>query len=118
MFPLWTYSKAENLVDRKEDVDASMLLAVYDYKREIRPVNKDGEGRNEYIRARILWRLWHYERSNDDVSVDLFPAITYDRKSDRFKKVSFLWRFFRYERDGEGRKLDLVFVPIVRSGAK
>ena len=47
-------------------------------------------------------------------SVDVFPAITYDRKGDDFKKVTFLWRVFRYERGKDGRKLDLLFVPRVR----
>ena len=59
------------------------------------------------------WRVWHYERLNGDVSVDMIPAITYDRKQDGFKKISFLWRFFRYERSTAGaKKLDLCFIPV------
>ena len=70
---------------------------------------------NDYTRSRVLWRLWHYERLNGNVSVDVFPSFTYDRKTDGFKKVSFLWRGFRYERAPDGsRKLDVLFVPLKR----
>jgi hypothetical protein len=70
------------------------------------------------VRSRVLWRLWHYERSNGDVSVDIFPAITYDTKTNGFKSASFLWRCFRYERGKDGKKLDLLFVPIMRSASR
>ena len=62
-----------------------------------------------------MWRLWHYERLNGNVSVDVFPSFTYDRKTDGLKKVSFLWRGFRYERAPDGsRKIDILFVPVKR----
>ena len=62
-----------------------------------------------------MWRLWHYEKLNGDVSVDVFPSFTYDRKTDGFKKVSFLWRFFRYEREANGEtKVDALFIPLKR----
>ncbi|MDD4872647.1 MAG: hypothetical protein PHR77_19015 [Kiritimatiellae bacterium] len=117
-FPLWNYSDVESPADGKADVNASVFLLLCDYKREVRPVKNDAQAKDEYTRARILWRLWHYERSNDDVSVDVFPAITYDRKSGKFRKVSFLWRFFRYERDEKGKKADIIFIPVIRTGVK
>jgi hypothetical protein len=47
--------------------------------------------------------------------VDVFPAITYDRKTDGFKQTSFLWRLYRYERAADGsKKLDLLFIPLRR----
>jgi hypothetical protein len=58
--------------------------------------------------------LYHYEREKDDVSVDVFPAITYDRTRDGMRKWSFLWRAFRYETGPDGTKLDLLFIPLVR----
>ena len=67
-----------------------------------------------YVRSRVRWRMWHYERAGDEVSVDVFPAVTYDRRGNEFKKVSFLWRLFRYERDKDQRKLDLLFLPVLR----
>ena len=77
----------------------------------------DGAGR-DYTRKRLLWRLWHYEKLNGDVSVDAFPAVTYDSRKDGFRKVSFLWRVFRYERGAESRKLDILFLPppVLRGG--
>jgi hypothetical protein len=63
----------------------------------------------------VLWRLWHYERRNGNVSVDVFPSISYDRKTDGFRRISCLWRFYRYERAADGRKkLDVLFVPLMR----
>jgi hypothetical protein len=63
----------------------------------------------------VLWRLWHSEKLNGNASVDVFPAFTYDRKTDGFKKISFLWRLFRYERAASGEhKLDVLFVPLQR----
>ena len=111
IFPLWSYSSRKAREEQNELVKGSILLALYDYKRKI---HTGDEETNDYTRARILWRLWHYERSDGDVTVDLFPAITYDRKKDGFKKISFLWRLFRYESDKNGRKLDLLYVPILR----
>jgi len=93
-------------------VNSSLLLLLYDYKRTIRQQKE--EESSDYTRARILWRLWHYERANGDVSVDVFPGITYDRKKNGFKKFSFLWRLIRYEKGPDGKKVDLLFLPLVR----
>jgi hypothetical protein len=117
-FPFWHYANSERVNLKRKDISGSVLLLLYDYKREVRGDrdNKEGSGK-DYTRARVLWRLWHYERVNGDVSVDVFPAITYDKKADGFKKLSFLWRLFRYEKGPKGKKLDLLFVPIVRKQA-
>lgn len=112
-FPLWTYSSSATVGTPQRETKASLLLLLYDYNRKIQPKSPTSTA-SDTTRARVLWRLWHYERANDDVSVDIFPAITYDRKGDAFKKVTFLWRFFRYERGNEGRKLDLLFLPVMR----
>ncbi len=113
VFPLWRYRRSEWAPSDRKEIDGSLLLLLYDYQRKVR--NEDAEQeRDDYTRARVLWRLWHYERVNGDVSVDVFPAITYDSKKDGFRKVSFLWRFFRYEKGPEGKKLDLLFIPLLR----
>ena len=63
----------------------------------------------------MLWRLWHYERNHRDVSVDMFPGITYDRKEDGSRTVSFLWRFYRSKTRPDGtRELDVLFIPVRR----
>ena len=115
-FPLWRYSRTELETLNREEVDGALLLLLYDYQRKVRKADEKREG-DDYTRARVLWRLWHYERANGNVSVDVFPAITYDKKTDGFKKLSFLWRCFRYESGPKGKKLDLLFVPIVRKDA-
>ena len=116
-FPLWSYSREDRLHNGRSKVKSSVLLALFDYLRKSDEAAE--ESGKEYVRSRVLWRLWHYERTGEEVSVDVFPAITYDRKRDDFKKVSFLWRLFRYERSAEtGKKLDLFFIPIMRSGPK
>lgn len=114
-FPIWHYSKRRVPSKDTLNVSGSFLLMLYDYRRETKEISpKDTV--HDYTRARILWRLWHYERTNGNVSVDIFPAITYDRKTDGFKKISFLWRFFRYERNASGEKqIDLLYIPLLRS---
>lgn len=113
-FPLWHYAKTDWLGRDHHSIDGSILLLLYDYQRRVTPACAADEATNDYTRARVLWRIWHYERSNGNVSVDMFPAITYDSKPNGFRKVSFLWRLFRYEKGPEGKKLDVCFLPIIR----
>jgi len=113
LFPLWHYTRREY---GEEDGPAmskgAVLWKLYDSKTEQGTVEEP----HDYVRRRLLWRVWHYERLDGDVSVDAFPFITYDRKDDGFKRTSFLWRFFRYENHPEeGKKLDLLFIPVRRS---
>jgi hypothetical protein len=117
-FPFWSYSSKSTPARHTSEVKGSVGVLLYDYRHEVRPArdSKNG-GTNDYTRARVLWRLWHYERLNGNVSVDVFPAITYDHKTDGFKKSSFLWRCYRYERAADGaKKLDLLFIPLIRTG--
>ncbi|MDP6524735.1 MAG: hypothetical protein QGH15_10985 [Kiritimatiellia bacterium] len=113
-FPLWSHKSRRNEDGAEEFVSGSVLLKLFDYEREVLPP-APGEELNEYTRKRILWRIWHYEKSNDEVSVDTFPFITYDSRPDGFKKVSFIWRMFRYEKNKDGRNLDLLFIPLMRT---
>lgn len=111
-FPLWA---ARTDAPKGEDgptlAERSILLRLYDSRIES---GTDDEP-HDYVRRRILWRAWHYERLNGDVSVDSLPFVTYDRKEDGFKRITFLWRFFRYEtHPDEGRKIDLLFLPVHR----
>lgn len=117
LFPLWSTERRRSVVftDGRKVEDASLeesdvLFWLYDYRRERNPAQK-----HDYVRRRVLWRLWHYERLNGDVSADVFPAITWDRRRDGARKVSFLWRLFRYEKaPGSGTKLDVLFIPLSR----
>ncbi len=117
IFPLWQYSRKD--ITRQDaprsETGFSLGLLLYDYTHKRTPAEELEQGEaNDYTRSRILWRLWHYERLNGDVSVDIFPAITYDSKTDGFRKVSFFWRLFRYERNTDGIAADILFLPVAR----
>lgn len=93
-----------------EESDASFLVWLYQYEW-----NRDRTTGEEYARHRVLWRLWDWEESDGDVSLDVFPGFTYDSCQDGYVKTSFLWRLFRYERDPEaGTSVDFLFIPILR----
>jgi hypothetical protein len=134
IFPLYSYSNKTISIAGKERTRGRFLMFLYDYKREIKPSEDKPGTTDDYTRSRVLWRMWHYERSNGDVSVDVFPAITYDKKKNGFKKISFLHKVFRYEkkpkrstkinilyrlfryvkRPGKSSKLDILFIPLMR----
>ncbi|MCC5850786.1 MAG: hypothetical protein JJU29_22075 [Verrucomicrobia bacterium] len=113
LFPLWRFEREQFGEEGQgpELAEGNILWRLYDHRTEAGTEEKP----HDYVRRRILWRLWHYERLDGDVSVDSFPFITYDRKTDGFKRVSFMWRVFRYENSPEeGTKLDLLFLPLRR----
>ena len=115
-FPFWSYATDTTPARHKSEVNGSVGVFLYDYRHEVGPVRTEKSGgSNDYTRARVLWRVWHYERQNGNVSVDAFPAITYDRQTSGANKTSFLWRFYRYEHAADGsRKLDVLFIPLLR----
>ena len=115
-FPLYRCSVQTTPAEGTSKREVSILFRLYDYRHEVEPSPVAGPvATNDYTRSRVLWRLWHYERLNGNVSVDVFPAFTYDHKTDGFRKASFLWRVFRFERAPEGNsKLDILFIPLKR----
>jgi hypothetical protein len=122
-FPLWQYASRKMASEKEAGRDTSFRVLgwLYDHYRGTRRAEKvEGQGAKEYVRARVLWRLMHYERRDDHKTLDLFPFITYDTDAtDGFRKFSFMWRLIRYERrrDG-GLDVDLLFVPVSRGGAR
>ena len=69
----------------------------------------------EQVRHRVLWRLWDWKEVDGNVSLDVFPGLTYDRRKDGYTKTSFLWRLFRDEKHGSSKtSIDFLFVPIWR----
>lgn len=113
LFPLWRYASNVREDRGERESDFSLLLLLYDHHTENRPP-KDG-ATAEYVRSRLLYRMWHYERMDDAVSLDVFPAVTYDRRGDSMRKFSFLWRALRYQRSGNERAVDLLFLPVWRT---
>ncbi len=114
-FPFWSYTHVKP-DSGPEQTFGSLLLLLYDFKTTLGAGldNTEAQPKEVYVRKRVLWRLYHYERRDEDVSVDIFPAITYDRTKAGFRRWAFLWRAFRYERGPEGKKLDLLYIPIIR----
>ena len=120
LFPFWRH---ETAVKTRLDGtplnfrdESSLLLALFDTRHDTVAAKDGKEEALDYKRRRVLWRLWHYEKRNGDVSVDIFPGITYDTRADGFSKTSLLWRLYRYERHpGGGVDLDLLFLPLSRA---
>ncbi len=113
LFPLWHFRREEYGEDDAGPMRRTghVLWRLYDHETE----HGTDDQPHEYVRRRILWHAWHYERLNGQVSVDSLPFITYDSRPDGFRKFTFLWRGFRYENDPEdGRKMDFLFIPILR----
>jgi hypothetical protein len=111
-FPIWRYSRSVDSRTNLREKEFALLFFLQDYwsRTELSDAPK-----TDYARTRVLWRLFHYERDHDTVSLDVFPSITYDRSGDSLRKVSFLWRGFRYERKEEQKSVDLLFLPVWRT---
>lgn len=112
-FPFWTYTRRMT-GQGADETFGSLLLLLYHYRTTLTPVVQAGAQPRETVSKRVLWWLWNYQRDNDMVSVDVFPGITYDAGADGFRKWSFLWRAFRYEKGPGGKKLDLLYIPLMR----
>ncbi|HOX06605.1 MAG TPA: hypothetical protein PK280_09400 [Planctomycetota bacterium] len=116
--PLWWYESGVDGTGYRRNFH--VLGWLYDDHQEHigAPAPKDGKSRPpaEHVRRRVLWKIWDYERVGQDVAVDAFPFISYDRRPDEeLKRFSFAWRLFRWERSaGGGRKLDVLFIPFMR----
>jgi hypothetical protein len=93
-----------------KDSNFRLLLWLYTCEREYRL---------DKTHARVLWHVVDYKREGATKSLDVFPAISYDRDAETgFRKFSFLWRFLRYQRDADGgKKMDILFVPVMRKAA-
>ena len=102
--------KTREKVSDREERASSLLLWLYQYDGKTDLMTGESETRH-----RVLWRLWDWRGKGGSVSLDAFPALTYDRRRDGSTKLSFLWRLFRYEREQDASlKIDLLFLPIWR----
>jgi hypothetical protein len=97
-------------ISDSEEGDTSLLMLLYNGEHR-----SDTAKGTSYTSHKVLWKLWDWEEENGDVALDVFPGFTYDSKTNGYSKTSFLWRFFRYENDPEeGKKVDLLFIPVWR----
>ena len=103
------YDTKEKVFDGELDESCSLFGLLWSSR------NERIAGGHNYKKRALLWRFWHWEELNGDVSLDVFPGFTYDSKTNGYSKTSFLWRFFRWENDSEkGKKADLLFIPVWR----
>lgn len=105
VFPLFSYESKEDRSRR-----FNLLWRLYDSKWL---AQSDG---THYSRHRVLWRLYHRETLDDDVAVDVFPFITWDRGKEK-KKFSFAGGFVGFGRDGEERHVKVLWIPIRWGGS-
>ncbi|MBE6383707.1 MAG: hypothetical protein E7049_11945 [Lentisphaerae bacterium] len=97
-------------ISDSEEGDTSLLMLLYNGEHR-----SDTAKGTSYTSHRVLWKLWDWEEENGDVALDVFPGFTYDSRTNGYSKTSFLWRFFRHENDPEeGKKVDLLFIPVWR----
>jgi len=102
-FPFFSYSKKEN-----RESQFRILIWVYDSKWTAAK-----KGTLEKTHNRVLWRLVDYEKNGKNVSLDVFPFITYDKvPGEKISQFSVFWRLFRWREEKEKRALDILFVPI------
>ena len=102
-FPLWSYDHVPGRTTKFR-----LLGPLYRFDRN---------AEKDMVDARVLWKLFHYHREGDWVSVDL-PLITYDRVGKQEKHVAFLYRLFRYQRVDGVKKLYLLFIRVAKWGKK
>ena len=94
-----------------EKFEKSMMLFLYYSK-----CTQDRMTRKSTSSYRVLWKLWDWERKDEDVTVDSFPFFTYDSKTNGYSKTSLLLRLFRNEYDPktDSRSVDFLFIPVWR----
>ena len=103
-------ASGEKRRDLETEMTGSLLFLYYSKFTQNRMTQKSTAS------YRVLWKLWDWEREDEDVTLDVFPFFTYDSKASGYSKVSFLWRLFRNEYDpkADKRAIDFLFIPVWR----
>ena len=104
-------AKTREKLSEEEDVESGVFCNFLWHSK-----HEAVKGGRHYDMMSLLWRFWHYENLNGDVSVDSFPFFTYDSKTDGYSKTSLMWRLFRNEYDPKTkrRSVDFLFIPVWR----
>jgi hypothetical protein len=112
--PLWAHTETGVLGKAPDVAETSVLLGAWSSRKE--KVTAPGSDQATLqCRKRLLWWLWRYDRTGQDMAMDIFPGISVDRKGNGFKKTAFFYRLYRNEVSPDGkRKMDILFVPILR----
>ena len=101
---LWLYTRKESTEKKTVDAQAFWFLYYYSYMGKT-------ETQKESSVSRILWKLYHRQKIEDETNVDIFPFISYNEDTDS-SKFSFCWRLLNYEKDNDSLKVHLLFIPV------
>ena len=105
MFPFWES-------ESKKDISSSAELLFYVYRSDWTAA---AGSTPEKTRRSILWRVMRYEKTGEDVSLDVFPFITYDaRPAEKLTQFSVFWRLYRKRTEGDKTALDVLGIPVRR----
>jgi len=81
--------------------------------------NTSYKNQPEKVERKILWWIMNYNRTGENVSLDVFPFITYDKvQEEEISQFSVFWRLFRWREEKEKRMLDILFIPIRWGGIR
>ena len=104
-FPFWSSESKAGLSSRAE-------LLFFLYRSEWNAAS--GAAPERTLRS-VLWRVVRYEKTGEDVSLDVFPFITYDaRPAGKLAQFSVFWRLFRKRTEGGRTTLDVFGIPVRR----
>lgn len=84
----------------EEDQHVSAFLKILDYRKK-----PNGDSRFSF-----LWRTYRREKQGDNLSVEAFPFLNWEKSPDA-KSFRFLWKLFAYENEGGDKSLTLFFLP-------
>jgi len=103
------------LYEWRDDAGGSKFNVLWRLWDEDRSLSDDGE---EYVRQRLLWRVYHRERMGERTSTDVFPFMAFDRAED-LRSWSFAGGLLGRRREATGTTWRVLWIPIGgTSGAK
>lgn len=91
----------------RDDAGGRTLNVLWRLWDEDRHLASGGE---EYVRQRLLWRIYHRERLGTQTSTDVFPFLAFD-KSDEGASWSFAGGLAGHRRDLSGRSWRFLWIP-------
>lgn len=112
--PFWSRFREGNLGQPPDATENWAMLGLW-WSRFEHTTAPGASQASTQVSCRLLGWLWRYDRQDNDVTIDIFPGISMDRKGNGYRRTSVFYRLYRNEVSPEGkRKMDLLFLPIVR----
>ncbi len=101
-FPFWSSESKAGLSSRAKELLFFLYRSEWNAASGAAP-REDAAG--------VLWRVVRYEKTGEDVSLDVFPFITYDARPQKLAQFSVFWRLFRKRTEGGRTTLDVFGIP-------